>query len=365
MDSTAAPDRMVSSKAPAQRRAASAEYDAVVVGASLAGCTTAILLGGRAPASRWSRSSPTRRPSSACARTSSRPRRCRPSNASACSSRSSPPAACARCVHAWTPWGWIEAPPERAARGVNLRREKLDPLIREAAAATPGVELMLGRTVEALLLGRRNGRRRAGARPRRQRDPAAGARSRSAPTAASRRRPPGGAPDQDPSRTGGSSSAPTSRARDRARRRRDAVDARPAVDRGLPDRRRAGHVRGLRDQGPAAGLQARPRAGAGRRSSPTCPSRRRSSRGGGSATCWGSSRRRTASAPRSAPASPWPATRPSPPTRCSAIGCGWALQSAEWLADAVAPALAGAEPLARGCGATVAATAAGSPATPT
>ena len=30
------------------------------------------------------------------------------------------------------------------------------------------------------------------------------------------------------------------------------------------------------------------------------------------------------------------------------IGCGWALQSAEWLADAVAPALGGAEPLARG-----------------
>ncbi len=31
-----------------------------------------------------------------------------------------------------------------------------------------------------------------------------------------------------------------------------------------------------------------------------------------------------------------------------AIGCGWALQSAAWLADAVVPALAGAEPLHRG-----------------
>jgi flavin-dependent dehydrogenase len=29
-----------------------------------------------------------------------------------------------------------------------------------------------------------------------------------------------------------------------------------------------------------------------------------------------------------------------------AIGCGWALQSAAWLADAVAPALAGGEPVA-------------------
>ncbi len=30
------------------------------------------------------------------------------------------------------------------------------------------------------------------------------------------------------------------------------------------------------------------------------------------------------------------------------VGCGWAFQSAEWLADAVAPALLGAEPLADG-----------------
>jgi flavin-dependent dehydrogenase len=31
-----------------------------------------------------------------------------------------------------------------------------------------------------------------------------------------------------------------------------------------------------------------------------------------------------------------------------AVGCGWALQSAEWLADSAAPALRGAEPLDRG-----------------
>jgi flavin-dependent dehydrogenase len=30
------------------------------------------------------------------------------------------------------------------------------------------------------------------------------------------------------------------------------------------------------------------------------------------------------------------------------VGCGWALQSAEWLADSVTPALLGSEPLARG-----------------
>lgn len=57
-------------------------------------------------------------------------------------------------VRAWTQWGWVEAPPEQAARGINLRREKLDPLVRSIAAETPGVEMMLGWTAERLLRGR-------------------------------------------------------------------------------------------------------------------------------------------------------------------------------------------------------------------
>lgn len=54
-------------------------------------------------------------------------------------------------IRAWTQWGWIVAPPERVPFALNLRREKLDPLVREAAAETPGVELLLGHTVERLL----------------------------------------------------------------------------------------------------------------------------------------------------------------------------------------------------------------------
>lgn len=49
------------------------------------------------------------------------------------------------------PAGWIEPSEGEHAYGVNLRREVLDPLIRGAAAETPGVELMLGETVGALL----------------------------------------------------------------------------------------------------------------------------------------------------------------------------------------------------------------------
>ncbi|MFT3866450.1 MAG: NAD(P)/FAD-dependent oxidoreductase [Solirubrobacterales bacterium] len=52
--------------------------------------------------------------------------------------------------NARTPWGWISPPPERAAHGVNLRRKKLDPMVREMAASTPGVEMLLGLAVTGL-----------------------------------------------------------------------------------------------------------------------------------------------------------------------------------------------------------------------
>ncbi|HMI82131.1 MAG TPA: FAD-dependent monooxygenase, partial [Solirubrobacterales bacterium] len=54
-------------------------------------------------------------------------------------------------VRMWSEWGWIEAPPERAARGLNLRREVLDPLVRSIAAETPGVEMLIGWSAERLL----------------------------------------------------------------------------------------------------------------------------------------------------------------------------------------------------------------------
>jgi flavin-dependent dehydrogenase len=51
----------------------------------------------------------------------------------------------------WTKWGWIEPTEEPSAYGLNLRREVLDPLVRTAAAAAPGVELMQGQTAVRLL----------------------------------------------------------------------------------------------------------------------------------------------------------------------------------------------------------------------
>jgi len=49
-----------------------------------------------------------------------------------------------------TRWGWMEPPPDRAEPSLTLRRMVLDPIVRDAAAATPGVELLLGRTAVAV-----------------------------------------------------------------------------------------------------------------------------------------------------------------------------------------------------------------------
>ena len=58
-------------------------------------------------------------------------------------------------IHIHTRWGWLRptlkgAP---AGHGYNLRRSVLDPLLRRTAAAEPGVDLLLGHTVEHLVRG--------------------------------------------------------------------------------------------------------------------------------------------------------------------------------------------------------------------
>jgi menaquinone-9 beta-reductase len=53
----------------------------------------------------------------------------------------------------WTRWGWIRppVPTDRPRYSFNLRREKLDPLLRSVAVSTDGVEMMAGRTVVGLV----------------------------------------------------------------------------------------------------------------------------------------------------------------------------------------------------------------------
>ncbi len=130
-----------------------ADYDAVIVGASLAGCTTAILLGRAGARVALVEKQPDpqafKRVCSHFIQSSAVPTLERlgllePIQAAG-ATRSR--------LRAWTRWGWIEAPEERSVAGVNLRRELLDPLVRETAAAAPGVDLLLGQTAQALTHG--------------------------------------------------------------------------------------------------------------------------------------------------------------------------------------------------------------------
>jgi len=128
----------------------SADYDAVIVGASLGGCATAMLLARAGARVALVEKQPDpqafKRVCSHFIQASAVPALERLGlldeimAAGGVRSR----------ARAWTRWGWIDPPPDRAGYAVNLRREVLDPLVREAAAATPGVELLLGRAAERL-----------------------------------------------------------------------------------------------------------------------------------------------------------------------------------------------------------------------
>jgi 2-polyprenyl-6-methoxyphenol hydroxylase-like FAD-dependent oxidoreductase len=135
-------------------------YDAVIIGGSLAGCTTAILLarGGARVALVEKQPDPAafKRMCSHFIQASSVPTIERLGLLE--------PFVAAGAVRPrarlWTRWGVVEAPPEEASLGVNLRREILDPLLRRTAMEEPGVDPFLGWTATRLL---RDGERFAGA----------------------------------------------------------------------------------------------------------------------------------------------------------------------------------------------------------
>jgi flavin-dependent dehydrogenase len=131
--------------------AARAEYDVAIVGASLSGCTAAILLSRAGAKVALIEKSPDpqsfKRICSHFIQASAVPTIERIGlyepilAAGGVRSR----------FHSRTPWGWIEPTERREAYCLNLRRSLLDPMLREAAAAEPHVELMLGQSAERLL----------------------------------------------------------------------------------------------------------------------------------------------------------------------------------------------------------------------
>lgn len=127
-----------------------AAYDVVIVGGSLAGCTAATLLGRAGARVALIEKSPDpkafKRMCSHFIQASGVPTLDRLGwlkpmlEAGAVHTR----------VQAWTRWGWIKPPPPGNVC-VNLRREVLDPLIRKRAADEPGVELLLGQTATRVM----------------------------------------------------------------------------------------------------------------------------------------------------------------------------------------------------------------------
>ncbi|MFZ1155997.1 MAG: NAD(P)/FAD-dependent oxidoreductase [Solirubrobacteraceae bacterium] len=136
----------------AERSVSVGDYDVAIVGASLAGCTTAILLARSGARVALIEKSPDPQAfkrvcshyiqSSGVATLERLGLLEQMMQAGAVRSRA--------CL--WTRWGWVDPPVKSSAPvGVNLRRERLDPMIRQMASETPGVELILGYTAQELM----------------------------------------------------------------------------------------------------------------------------------------------------------------------------------------------------------------------
>src|SRR5205085_1028799 len=133
------------------------DYDVAIVGASLGGCTAATFLGrqGAKVALIESHSDPAafKRMCTHFIQASSAPTIHRLGIEDALREAQ----ARRTDTNIWTRYGWISfgretaGPPLSEWAPWNVRREKLDPILRELAAGTDGVSLMLGHTVNGLL----------------------------------------------------------------------------------------------------------------------------------------------------------------------------------------------------------------------
>jgi flavin-dependent dehydrogenase/pimeloyl-ACP methyl ester carboxylesterase len=133
----------------------STDYDVVVVGASIAGCTVATLLGRAGTRVAVVE----QRPDPAAYKTICthfiQPSATPTIQRLGLAERIEAAGGVRNGVELWTRFGWVRPPLGEdfsyPRYGYDIRREKLDPTARELAAETPGVELLLGETVTALL----------------------------------------------------------------------------------------------------------------------------------------------------------------------------------------------------------------------
>ena len=244
--------------------AKAADYDVAIVGASLAGCTAAILLSRAGARVALIEKSPDpsafKRVCSHFIQASAVPTIERLGlyepilDAGGLRTR----------FHSGRAGGGSNRPRSGSAYCLNLRRELLDPMLRETAAAEPGVELMLGQTAVRLLRDgggfggvvvrdREGNEREIGAKL------TVGADGRDSQVAEMAE-----VEEQDPPPQSPRLRRLLRGAEDAILARRRGLVPRSRHRRRLPHRRRPDLLHRDGEQGPGAGIQGGPRAGAGR-----------------------------------------------------------------------------------------------------
>jgi 2-polyprenyl-6-methoxyphenol hydroxylase-like FAD-dependent oxidoreductase len=135
------------------------DYDVVIVGAGLAGCAAAIHYGRRGARVALIDRNPDPRAYKVVCSTYIQASATPALQRLGLAERIEAAGGVRNGIDIWSRWGWIRPQPGGpgpATHGYNIRRETLDPMVREMAAGTPGVEMLLGHAARALLTdGRR------------------------------------------------------------------------------------------------------------------------------------------------------------------------------------------------------------------
>ena len=130
-------------------------YDVAVVGASIAGCTVATLLGRAGARVALLEQRPDPAAYKAICTHFIQPSATPTLERLGLAQRIEAAGGIRNGLESWTRYGWVRPQLgddyQHPRYGYDIRREKLDPMVRELAAEAPGVELMLGRTVTELL----------------------------------------------------------------------------------------------------------------------------------------------------------------------------------------------------------------------
>ena len=242
-------------------------------------------------------------------------------------------------IDLWTPYGgWIRHRGD-APYGYNVTRQVLDPLLRRMTAETPGVELLPGCTATELL-GDGDGSRGVVVEDRHRARRAL--RGRLVVAADGRDTHVAGWPASRAAcaRTTASSTGPTGAASSRPTTARGCGSWSPTAPTPSPTRTASASSSPRRTATacPSSATTSRARTCA---TSPRCRTPPTSAAPRASPSCWASSTCRTSAAPAARPGLAFVGDAALASDPLWGVGCGWAFQSAEWLVEETADALVG------------------------